>query len=117
MLTTVRKYSVISWGDWIILFWIHHRTVSTKVAENKLVTTGVYSIVRNPVYSGFLSVCAGAVCMAANWVLFVIPVILWTSMTVVLKHSEEKCLKALYGSEYVRYCSRTNRCISWFARD
>ena len=88
-----------------------------KVAENKLVTNGVYRIVRNPVYSGFLSICTGAVCVAANWVLFVIPVILWAFMTVVLKHSEEKWLKALYGDEYVRYCSRTNRCIPWYPKN
>ena len=81
------------------------------VAENKLVTTGVYSIVRNPVYSGFLSACTGIVCIASNVVLFVVPLICWAFMTVVLKMFEEKWLKALYGDEYVQYCKRVNRCI------
>ena len=86
------------------------------VAENKLVTTGVYSIVRNPVYSAFLLFCTGAVCIANNVSLFVIPVICWAFMTVVLKLSEEKWLKVLYGDEYVQYCKRVNRCIPWFAK-
>lgn len=85
-----------------------------KVAQNKLVTTGVYSIVRNPVYSGFLFACTGVVCIANNLVLFVVPVICWIFMTIVLKLSEEKWLKALYGDEYVEYCKRVNRCIPWF---
>lgn len=47
------------------------------VAENKLITTGVYGIVRNPVYSAVFLMCTGAICMANNLVLFLIPVICW----------------------------------------
>ena len=86
------------------------------IAENKLVTTGVYSIVRNPIYSAFLLFCTGAVCMANNVVLFIAPVLGWAFMTVVLKMTEEKWLKALYGEEYVLYCKRVNRSIPWFSK-
>jgi protein-S-isoprenylcysteine O-methyltransferase Ste14 len=66
------------------------------------------------VYSGFLFACTGVVCIANNLVLFVVPVICWAFMTIALKLSEEKWLKALYGDEYVEYCKRVNRCIPWF---
>lgn len=87
------------------------------ITENKLVTTGVYGIVRNPIYSAFLLSCTGAVCIANNLVLFIVPVLCWAFMTIVLKLSEEKWLKNLYGDEYVQYCKRVNRCIPWFAQN
>ena len=86
------------------------------VAENKLITTGVYSIVRNPVYSAVLLACTGAVCMADNLFLFLVPVVCWIYMTVFLKLTEEKWLADLYGQDYLEYCKRTNRCIPWFPR-
>lgn len=86
------------------------------VAENKLITTGVYSIVRNPVYSAVLLACTGAVCMADNLFLFLVPVVCWIYMTVFLKLTEEKWLADLYGQDYLEYCKRTNRCIPWFPK-
>ena len=86
------------------------------VAENKLITTGVYSIVRNPVYSAVLLACTGAVCISNNLILFFIPVICWVYMTVFLKLTEEKWLTDLYGQEYIEYCKLVNRCIPWFPK-
>ncbi|MEE1155219.1 MAG: isoprenylcysteine carboxylmethyltransferase family protein [Acutalibacteraceae bacterium] len=88
-----------------------------KVSNNQLVTTGVYSIVRNPVYSGILSACTGVVCITNNVVLFIVPVICWAFISIVLKLSEEKWLKNLYGDEYVKYCTRVNRCIPWLSKN
>ncbi|MEE1197392.1 MAG: isoprenylcysteine carboxylmethyltransferase family protein [Lachnospiraceae bacterium] len=86
------------------------------VTENKLITTGVYSIVRNPVYSAVLLMCTGAVCVVNNIILFVIPIICWIYMTVFLMVTEEKWLIKLYGQEYLEYCKKVNRCIPWFPR-
>ena len=86
------------------------------VAENKLITTGVYSIVRNPVYSAALLACTGAVCISNNLVLFLISVICWIYMTIFLKLTEEKWLTDLYGQEYIEYCKKVNRCIPWFPK-
>ena len=87
-----------------------------KVAENKLITDGVYGIVRNPVYSAVLLGCTGAVCVANNLFLFVIPVICWLYMTVFLMLTEEKWLRDLYGQAYLEYCKNVNRCIPWFPK-
>lgn len=87
-----------------------------QVAENKLITTGVYGIVRNPVYSAVWLACTGAVCIADNLCLFVIPVVCLLYMTFFLKLTEEKWLTDLYGTEYLAYCKRVNRCIPWFPK-
>ena len=92
----------------------HKSKLFKMVAENKLITTGVYSIVRNPVYSAVLLACTGAVCIANNLILFLIPVICWVYMTIFLKLTVEKWLTYLYGREYMEYCEKVNRCIPWF---
>lgn len=86
------------------------------VEENKLITDGVYSIVRNPVYSGWFLVCTGIIFIANNLMLFIVPPICWMYMTVFLILTEEKWLKDLYGQEYTDYCSKVNRCIPWFSK-
>ena len=94
----------------------HKSKLFEMVAENKLITTGVYSIVRNPVYSAVFLACTGAICISGNLILFLIPVICWIYMTVFLKLTEEKWLTDLYGQEYIAYCEKVNRCIPWFPK-
>lgn len=86
------------------------------IVENRLVTTGIYSIVRNPIYSAFLLISIGSVLITCNLILFIIPVICWIYMTIFLIHTEEKWLTKLYGQEYRDYCKKVNRCIPWFPR-
>ncbi|MBC2576704.1 methyltransferase family protein [Peptostreptococcus canis] len=86
------------------------------IKENKLATTGIYSIVRNPIYSSFLLICTGFIMVENNMILFLIPIICWIYMTLILKNTEEKWLQNLYGSEYIDYCKRVNRCIPWFPK-
>ena len=106
---------LILFGVYLYLSANFQSRVFDNITENKLVTTGVYGIVRNPIYSAFLLSCTGAVCIANNLVLFIAPVLGWAFMTIVLKLSEEKWLKNLYGDEYLQYCKRVNRCIPWFS--
>ena len=86
------------------------------VTENKLITTGVYGIVRNPVYSAILLVCTGTIFIVNNVVLFIVPIICWIYITVFLILTEEKWLVERYGQEYEEYCKKVNRCIPWFQR-
>ena len=45
-----------------------------------------------------------------------IPLFFWAFMTVVLKNTEEKWLKDLYGNEYTEYCRMVNRCWLWIPK-
>lgn len=49
-----------------------------------------------------------------NLWLLILPVLYWLFLTVLMKCTEEKWLKNLYGMEYEEYCRRVNRCIPWF---
>ena len=86
------------------------------IVENRLITKGVYSIVRNPIYSAFFMVCVGMLLIANNLLLLVIPVLCWIYMTLLLINTEEKWLRALYAQEYEAYCKKVNRCIPWFPK-
>lgn len=88
--------------------------VHKNIMDNKLVTTGVYAWVRNPIYSGCMLVCTGAILLANNLWLLILPVFFWAFMTVLMKNTEEKWLDTLYGEEYRQYCKKVNRCIPWF---
>ncbi len=83
------------------------------IKENRLKKNGIYAWVRNPMYSGWWIFISGISLIWHN--VFLIPVILinWCIMTVVLKNTEEKWLRDLYGREYEDYCKRVNRCIPW----
>lgn len=86
------------------------------ITNNHLVTDGVYALVRNPIYSAFLSVCTGTLMIYGNLWLLILPVMHWLFLTVLMKCTEEKWLKNLYGAEYEEYCRRVNRCIPWFPK-
>lgn len=90
--------------------------LDNNIKNNKLITTGVYAYVRNPVYSAFLMMCTGALLLANNIFLLILPVIYWIFLTVLMKCTEEKWLANLYGREYVEYCKKVNRCIPFFTR-
>jgi len=81
------------------------------IAENRLKTDGIYAWVRNPMYSGWLFLIFGIVLMWHNLWLLLVFQIDWLIMTIVLKKTEEKWLKDLYGKEYEDYCRCVNRCI------
>jgi len=102
-----------------LVFWacaVFQSKVDANIKNNTLVTTGVYSYVRNPIYSGLTLVCIGALFAANNLWLLILPVVFWIFMTLLMKNTEEKWLKNLYGPQYVDYCKKVNRCIPWFRK-
>lgn len=102
---------ILLWGKAVV-----QAKIDVKILENKLVTTGVYAWVRNPIYSAFLFACTGALLLMHNLWLLLLPVLYWGFLTTLMKHTEEKWLAARYGAAYSDYCKRTNRCIPWFPR-
>ena len=102
-----------------IVLWLK-AVISQKMVKaiknNKLLTTGVYSIVRNPVYSAFYFVLTGSLLIEANLWLMILPILFWIYMTVLLKLTEEKWLLDTFGEEYIKYCSKVNRVFPWFPK-
>ena len=82
-----------------------------KIKENTLITDGVFSYVRNPIYSAFLFFSTGVIAITNNMILLIIPVIYWIFLTFLMINTEEKWLRNIYKNEYDEYCKKVNRCI------
>jgi protein-S-isoprenylcysteine O-methyltransferase Ste14 len=75
---------------------------------DRLVTTGIFALSRNPIYVAFASVLLGQFLIFLNWILLVyIGAATWLFHRQVLR--EEEYLKKLYGEEYADYCGRVRR--------
>ena len=86
------------------------------ILDNHLCTTGMYSIVRNPIYSAIAMALTGIALLFHNWWFFILPVFCWLDITFLMKATEEKWMLKMYGDEYIEYCKKVNRCIPWFAK-
>lgn len=97
-----------------IYLWIQAviiQKINKKVSEKKLITTGVYSIVRNPVYSAFTFIFTGLLLFTTNYILLIFPFVFWAFLTILMKNTEEKWLKNEFGEEYEIYLKQVNRVI------
>lgn len=75
-----------------------------------LVTTGVFSFSRNPIYTAFGLILFGQFLIFPNWILLVfLGAGIWLFHRQVLR--EEDYLKKHYGQEYADYCNRVKRYI------
>ena len=91
--------------------------ITKSIIQKTLVTHGVYSVVRNPIYSAWLFICTGSLFLIGSFLLAP-PLFLffWFSLTLLMKHTEEKWLAKLYGKTYLDYCKKVNRCLPWFPK-
>lgn len=95
------------------LFAVVIGNVDKDIESGKLKTTGIYAVVRNPIYSAFLFVFTGILLFFTNLYLLVLPVLYYIYMTVLVIYTEERWLKEKFGEEYVIYCKKVNRCLPW----
>lgn len=108
-------------GIFIIVFgfWVWYKgafKIDKYITSNELCTDGIYAWVRNPCYSGIMLMCTGALFIANNLILLILPFVYWIYMTILMKNTEEKWLINLYGDSYVKYCKQVNRCIPFFRK-
>lgn len=77
---------------------------------DKLVTSGVFAISRNPIYVGFALVLLGEFLVFADWIpLLYLVAAVWLFHRQVLR--EEAFLAEHYGPEFAEYASRVRRYI------
>lgn len=76
-----------------IALWVYAVPISKiddGIKANRLVTTGAYALVRNPIYSAAMIACTGVILILGNAWFFVLPFVYWLFMTVLMKATEEK---------------------------
>jgi protein-S-isoprenylcysteine O-methyltransferase Ste14 len=73
-----------------------------------LITTGVFAISRNPIYTAFGFILFGIFLIFPNWILLLYLIAgLWLFNRQVLL--EEDSLKKIYGEEYMEYCKKVRK--------
>lgn len=105
---------------WGFIVWqfcaLGKNCIDKYIKKGELYTGGIYSIVRNPAYSGIALMCTGALMIAHNLWLLLLPIFFYIFLTVLMIFTEEKWLLNKFGSKYIEYCKSVNRCIPWFKK-
>ena len=92
-------------------FWISavlNSDIQSNIRKNRLVTTGIYSIVRHPIYAAFLYAITGIILISNNMLLYVLPVVYWLILKETMKRTEEKWLIEVYSDDYLNYSRKVN---------
>lgn len=83
----------------------------TGFSKGKLVTTGAYSVVRNPIYSSVTFFIFPAVALITlTWVYFAASIFLYIGVMIFIVKEEKQLTKA-FGKEYENYMARVDRLI------
>ena len=82
----------------------------------KLVTTGPYSLCRNPLYVGTLFIAAGAALCMENIAMLILTLGLMVPIHLLTVRGEERRLAERFGREYEQYRRRTPRYLPAFRR-
>jgi protein-S-isoprenylcysteine O-methyltransferase Ste14 len=80
-------------------------------SKGKLVTTGAYGVVRNPIYSSVTFFILPAVALiTSTWVYFVVSIFLYAGVMIFIG-TEEKQLTQAFGKAYEDYLASVDRLI------
>jgi protein-S-isoprenylcysteine O-methyltransferase Ste14 len=82
---------------------------AVKAKANKLVTRGLYSKIRNPIYVFSALMLVGMAIVLGNWVLGLLVAVVLVPLQVHRARKEDAVLAAAFGEDYERYKAGT-----WF---
>ena len=98
----------ISFPLFVLARWQLGSSFSIKAKAGRLVTTGLYSRIRNPIYLFGGLFTAGLSLLFSVWGPLVVALVI-VPLQIVRARREERVLAGAFGEEYARYKSRT-----WF---
>jgi protein-S-isoprenylcysteine O-methyltransferase Ste14 len=92
----------------------HNWSVSLDLRErHTLVTTGVYAMVRHPMYTGFWLMALAQVLLLPNWIAGPAGLVGFGILFFGRVGREEEMMMAAFGEEYRAYMHCTRRVIPW----
>lgn len=98
-----------------VIWALGARVIHKAFREGRLLTTGVYGLVRNPMYSAFIVfVSPGVALWFRSWILLTMPVVAYVIFRLLIR-KEEVYLQEKFGQAYLDYKRRVNALIP-FAR-
>ena len=93
-----------------VLSWISSRALAGQLrvdaalgADHRLVRSGPYALVRNPIYTSMLLVLCAVAVVIAGWKLFVAALLLFAVGTEIRVRIEERLLASHFGEEFQAY--------------
>ncbi len=82
-------------------------SLAARVLEgHKLITSGPYRIVRNPIYTGMLGMLLATSLAISHWMALLIGVLIFAIGTLIRVRSEERLLREAFGQEFEAYAER-----------
>jgi protein-S-isoprenylcysteine O-methyltransferase Ste14 len=99
----------------VAMFLVAAVQVHKAFDEGKLVTSGIYAYVRNPVYAAFIWLIApGLILVTGLLLLIILPFVMYGLIRFLLL-DEDNYLEEKFGEEYLEYKRRVNSIIPKFA--
>ncbi len=95
-----------------VFFWIYAvlvQNIAHEIQSGKLVTTGIYSVTRHPIYTAFFFIFSGILTTAHNLFMLGFILFFYLYLVVFMQNTEEKWLAKKFGREYLEYAKRTPR--------
>jgi protein-S-isoprenylcysteine O-methyltransferase Ste14 len=100
--------------DAFVRFTLYGRgTPAPYMLTERLVITGSYRHVRNPMYIAIVSIVVGEAVILGQRVLLLYAFVLWMSFQIFVLSYEEPSLRRRYGEQYDKYCTAVRR---WWPR-
>jgi protein-S-isoprenylcysteine O-methyltransferase Ste14 len=100
----------------IVLTWSAQQAMGTswrigvlEAERTELVTTGLFAVVRNPIFSCMLLTAAGFVLLLPNALTLTSAVCLFLAIELQVRAVEEPYLLRTHGEAYAAYCGRVGR--------
>lgn len=104
----------------LVLFWRSHYDLGSNWSptlevspEQNLVTSGVYSLVRHPMYSSQLLFSLAQPLLLQNWIAGGLNFVVFVVFFVMRAGAEEAMMRERFGQEYAAYSGRSKRLIPW----
>jgi protein-S-isoprenylcysteine O-methyltransferase Ste14 len=86
--------------------------VAARLVEgHKLITTGPYAYVRNPIYTGMLGMLIATGLATEHWIGLGVGVVLFMIGLIIRVRTEEKLLRSAFGAEFEEYARRVSAVI------
>lgn len=79
--------------------------------QTNLVTQGIYSCIRNPIYTGVMIFCLGQLILIPHWIMLTIVACGYIAIELHVRKIEEPYLESLHGEKFLEYKKTAGRYI------
>ncbi len=109
VILAISGFGVMLWGWW--LFRVFGTAICPTAKADRLVTTGIYRVSRNPMYLGIVSMLLGGAIFVGTFPFYLAAIVYFLVLHSVFCPYEENRLAEAFGDTYISYKNKVRR---WF---